>query len=233
MKKPRVPDAPCGLRFCTSCDRFLPVSEFPRGPRRYSCKTHMWANAGKKAKVKMMADTNKSILFRLWGKAYDDSTRFSNAWGTLDGAGSQTVKNQARVSITQREIEQLLCTATDYSPKEAYDYPTEFARHIAVVPVNPNALLSLSNAALAHPTVKRQLFRAFKLDGLAGYNRTFREVGSDPENIFVPSQEQLDLMRSAMNPVLESGCAKDNCGECVVVGGGKQMVLFSVIKIDN
>jgi len=219
MKKPRVPDAPGRLRFCTACDRFLPVSDFPLGPRRYSCKTHMWQNAGKKAKVKMMADTKKQILFRLWGKCYDDSKRFSNAWATLDGAGAQPVKNHSRVSITQREIEQLLCTATNYSPTEAFDYPTEFARHIAVVPVNPSAPLSLCNAALVYPTVKRQLFRAWKLEGLAGYTNAFREAGSNPENVFVPSQEQLDLMRSAMNPVLESGCEKDSCAGCVVVGG--------------
>jgi len=62
-KKLRVPDAPGGIRFCTACDNFLPVGEFPLGPRRYLCKTHMWATAGKKAKAKRMADANKIFFF--------------------------------------------------------------------------------------------------------------------------------------------------------------------------
>ena len=74
----------------------------------------------------MMADTNTRILFRLWGKAYDDSKRFSRAWRTPEDGEAQP-KDHANVSITQREIEQLLCTATNYSSKEVYDNPVEFA----------------------------------------------------------------------------------------------------------
>jgi hypothetical protein len=173
-KKLRVPDAPGGVRFCTVCDSFLPVGEFPLGTRRYSCKKHMWATAGKRAKAKRMADTNKMILFRLWGKAYDDSKRFNRAWRTLDDTDTQPM-NHAHISITQREIEQLLYIATDYSSTSVYDHHGEFAKRFAVVPVNPKEVLSLCNAALVPNTVKRQLFRSWKLDGLDGYNSLFQE----------------------------------------------------------
>jgi hypothetical protein len=207
VKKLRVPDAPGGIRFCTVCNDFLPVGEFPLGPRRYSCKKHMWATAGKKAKAKRMADTNKRILFRLWGKCYDDSQRFSNAWRTVNDTG--THKNHAHVAITQREIEQLLCTATDYSSSGVYANPMGIARQIAVVPVNPNETLSLSNAALVPNTVKRQLFRAWKLDGLEGYTNTFHAVESSSKSVFLPSREQIKKMQSAMNLILESECVRD------------------------
>jgi hypothetical protein len=200
VKKLRVPDAPGGVRFCTVCDRFLPVDEFPSGPRRYSCKKHMWATAGKRAKAKRMADTNKMILFRLWGKAYDDSKRFHCARRTLDDTDTQPM-NHAHISITQLEIEQLLYTATDYFSTAVYDHHREFAKRIAVVPVNPKEVLSLCNAALVPTTVKRQLFRAWKLDDLEGYNNLFLESERSTNSIFRPSQEQIEVMQSMMKSI--------------------------------
>ena len=208
VKKMRVPDASGGIRYCTACDSFIPVGKFPLGPRRYTRKKHSWDTAGKKAKAKRMADTNKRILTRLWEKAYDDSKRFSRAWITLE-EGKAESNNHAHVKITQREIEQLLFTATDYSSKEVFDNPMEFASRIAVIPVNPREVLSLSNAALVPSPVKRRLFRAFTLDGLAGYTNTFSEAGRRTKSgVFLPSQEQIKTMHSAMNSILESGCAR-------------------------
>ena len=201
VKKLRVPDAPGGVRFCTVCDSFLPVDEFPTGPRRYSCKKHMWATAGKRAKAKRMADTNKMILFRLWGKAYDDSKRFNCARRTLDDTDTQPM-NHAHISITQREIEQLLYIATEYSSTAVCDHYREFARRVAVVPVDPKEVLSLCNAALVPNTVKRQLFRSFKLDGLEGYNSFFQETERSTNSVFRPSPEQLETIQSMMNLTL-------------------------------
>jgi hypothetical protein len=186
------------------------------GPRRYLCKKHMWATAGKKAKAKRMADTNKRILCRLWGKAYDDSKRFNRAWGNLDDVDAQP-KNRAHISITQREIEQLLCTATNYSSKEVYYSPMEFSRQIAVVPANPKEVLSLSNAALVSNTVKRHLFRAFKLNGLQGYTSAFSNAERSTKNVFLPSQEQIKTIQSALNILLESGGVSDHSSS----GGGE------------
>jgi hypothetical protein len=211
-KKLRVPDAPGGIRFCTACDKFRKVSEFPTGPRRFSCKMHMWATAGKKAKAKRMADTNKRIMFRLWGKAYDDCKRLNIAWRTLDDIDAQP-KNRAHISITQREIEQLLgmatAMATDYSSTEVQGGPMEFAKGIAVVPVNPKEVLSISNAALVPNTTKRQLFRSWKQDGLEGYINHFHEAESNTKRVFRPSQEQIEWIQSPINSVIGSGCVID------------------------
>jgi hypothetical protein len=203
----RIPDAPGGIRFCTVCDTFLPVSKFPLGPRRYSCKMHMWLTTGKKAKAKRMSDTSKRITFRLWGKAYDDSKRFNRAWKTQDNVDGQP-RNHAYISITQREIEQLLDTATDYASMSVCDHPMEFAKRFAVVPVDPKEVLSLYNAALVPSTVKRQLFRSWKLDGLDGYTKLFHEAKISTKSVFQPSQEQLEMMQSTMNSILLSGCAR-------------------------
>jgi hypothetical protein len=169
----------------------------------------MWATAGKKAKAKRMADTNKMILFRLWGKAYDDSKRFNRAWRTVDDTEAQSMKH-AHISITQREIEQLLYMATNYASMEVYDNHREFAQRIAVVPVNPKEVLSLCNAALVPNTVKRELFRSWKLDGLQGYNNLFQEESErSTKSVFRPSQGQIETMRSMMNSILQPGYVGD------------------------
>ena len=211
VNKPRVPDPPGGIRFCTICDGFRPVSEFPTGPRRYTCKVHMWETTGKRVKAKMMSDSNTRILFRLWGKAYDDSKRFSSARRTLEDGEAQP-KDHANVSITQREIEQLLCTATDYSVKGMYNNPTRIAKQIAVVPINPTEVLSLSNAALVPNTVKRQLFRAWKTGGLEGYTKNIREAEKSSDSVFFPTQDQIKMMRTVMDPSLAMGCASNHSG---------------------
>jgi hypothetical protein len=209
-KKFRVPDAPGGIRFCTACDNFLPVGDFPLGPRRYSCKKHMWATAGKRAKEKRMADTSKVILFRLWGKAYDDSKRFSQTWRNTDDSEASPV-NLAHISIKQREIEQLLHIATQFYSMAVCDNHKEFAKQIAVVPVNPKEILSLCNAALVPNTVKRRLFRSWKLNGLEGYNNLFQEESERSTNsVFRPSEEQVETMQSTMNSILQPGSVGDH-----------------------
>jgi hypothetical protein len=89
----------------------------------------------------------------------------------------------------------------------------EFARRVAVVPVNPKEVLSFKNAALVPNTVKKELFRAFKLHGLQGYSCAFSEAERSTKSVFHPSHEQIKVMQSTMNSILESGCARDSCGE--------------------
>ena len=89
----------------------------------------------------------------------------------------------------------------------------EFARRIAVVPRNPKEVLSLKNAALVTNTVKRKLFRAFKLDGLQGYTNAFSEAQRGSRNLFLPTREQMKTMQSTINTLLEAGVcvSKNDC----------------------
>ncbi|KAJ1466457.1 hypothetical protein T484DRAFT_2478116 [Baffinella frigidus] len=206
-KKPlRAPDAP-GEPYGSvrTCDNFLSVDVSPREPRRYSCKHHGTSTA-QKAKAKRMRETNQRIVYRLWGKACGDSKRFICAWKSLDGAVRVHTTMQGHVSITLCEIEQLLCAATDYPSREVYDSPMEFVRRITVVPRNPKQLYH-SLTLLVTNTVKRKLFRAFKLDGLQGYTNALSEARRGSRNVFLPTLEQLTTMQSAMNTLLQAGCA--------------------------
>ena len=203
-------------RFCTACDCWLLVSEFATGPRRYSCKKHQWLNAGKKAKAKRLASIAKRLLFRIWGTAYDDSKRFSGTWKTLQDDEAHP-KNRAHIDIKQIEIEQLLSQATNYHSKEVYDNPMEFARRVAILPRNPEQMLSFDNAAVVTNILKRRLFRAWKLGGSEAYTSEFIKAAISDKNVFVPSREQLKTMETAMNVLIDSGGVLDNS---IIEGGG-------------
>lgn len=194
-------DTPGPLRFCVACNNVLTVDASPREPRRNTRKNHGTTTA-QKAKAERMRDTNQRIAYRLWGKAYGDSKRFICAWKSIDGATVHTTM-KGHVAITLCEIEQLLHAATDYPSREVYDNPMEFARRITVVPRNPKEVLSLANAALVTNTVKRKLFRAFKLDGLQGYTTALSEAQRGSGNVFLPNREQLKTIQSKMNLLLE------------------------------
>jgi hypothetical protein len=199
----QIPDALEGLRVCVACNNLLSVATPPWEPPRYTCKTHGTSTA-QKAKAKRMRDTNQRIVYRLWGKAYGDSKRFSCVWKSLDGARVHTTM-QGHVAITLCEIEQLLRAATDYPSKEVYDNPMEFAKRITVVPRNPKEVLSLKNAVLVTNTVKRKLFRGFKLDGLQGYANALSEAQRGSKTVFLPTRKQIKTIQSKMNLLLEPG----------------------------
>ena len=208
----RIPDAPGGIRFCLACDKWIPVIEFPRGTRRHCCKRHSWANSGRKARARQLADTNKRILFRLWGKCYSDSARFSFAWRASEDSACQPNTRKSRVAITQAEVEQMLTFgAADYSSKEVSENPVQFAKSLAIVPVDCDKIISLCNAALVSNCVKRKLFLDWKIGGCQMYSESLREAHMHTKNAFIPTQDQLNLMRSKLNCVLESTGVQDSC----------------------
>ena len=68
-----VPDLN-NVRFCRVCEDFLPVTEFPRGQRRYTCRVHLWERNGRKAKKTLLMKTRKKLLTRMWMQCYRDWT---------------------------------------------------------------------------------------------------------------------------------------------------------------
>jgi hypothetical protein len=196
-----VPDPPGGLRYCKQCKDWLPIDNFPCGKRRYCCKAHRWEKSGKQARRKQMADSKKQLLFTLWVKAYSDSKRFKPA--LVDTPTKYGASNNARVNISQKEIEQLLrgmvesyCLTS--TKRTMYEDLTELGKTTAIVPISPTELVSISNAVLVPSVVKRHLFKAFKLDGVEGYVKALHTVETHPNTVFRPSVEQLSAMQETL-----------------------------------
>jgi len=197
---PRVPD-PEGGRYCTTCEDWLPVENFPSGKRRHCCKIHRWERFGKLAKRKHMSNTENKLLFALWVKAYSDSKLFNSLWKEAHSKpGSSTTM---RVNISQKEIQQLLhCMVKSFDITSTmcsrYGDLVELGKRTTIVPISPEEIVSLDNAALVPSTVKRQLFKAFRSDGLEGYTRALRIAQTQGHIVFEPSTEQLCEMQQTL-----------------------------------
>jgi hypothetical protein len=156
---------------------------------------------GKLAKRKHMANAENKLLFKLWVKAYSDSKLFNSVWGDAPTKpGASTIR---RVDISNKEIEQLLhCMVKTFHITSTicsmYDDLVELGKHIAIVPISPKEVICLSNSALVPSTVKRQLLKAFRLDGIEGYTKALRVAQAQSNVVFRPSAEQLCEMQQTL-----------------------------------
>ena len=70
-----VPDLD-GWRYCTVCKDFLPLSTFPRGQRRFTCRAHLWQRISKRAQQKLSDKPRKKLLARMWMQLWKDRRVF-------------------------------------------------------------------------------------------------------------------------------------------------------------
>ena len=66
------------VRFCRVCGDFLPLSKFPTGFRRYTCRVHLYQRTGRKAKKALLMKPRKRLLARIWAQAYKDCFRLGH-----------------------------------------------------------------------------------------------------------------------------------------------------------
>ena len=149
---PRVPDHG-GVRFCLHCADFIPIESFPSGTRRYLCKQHMWKAIGQHSKAKMLKDPRKRALNKVWGRAYDDSRKFTHA----------------RIELKQFDIDRLLTTSVAEEVEKNVSLYQKLANEIAVVPVDPSKVLCKLNSAIVATRTRRLLIKQWKKFGKEEY----------------------------------------------------------------
>lgn len=150
---PCVPDPPGGVRFCTHCEDFIPIKQFPTGIRRYICKAHMRASC-KRSTQKMFQNPQKRALSKVWARAYKDCKRFE----------------QTRLGITQAELDKLLTVGVVDELRENVALYENLARGTAIVPVDPTKILCVSNAALVATSTRKLLLKQLKRSGNRDYS---------------------------------------------------------------
>ena len=164
-KLPAVPDLH-GVRYCRVCRDFLPVSRFPRGPRRFTCRTHLWQRTGQKA--------TKALLMACCACGRRATRIRSSSVG------------HTRIALTQRELDALLdayaCSGgcgNGHSDGDGDRYGEAGSRtagavdrldKLAVVPIDRAKLLCIDNAFLV---TKDQAARA-ACDGASSAARNLR-----------------------------------------------------------
>jgi len=99
----------------------------------------------------MLSDPNKRALNQVWARAYKDSRLFK----------------QTRIAITQTEIAKILSGGVVGGiEKTGVLYA---AGGVAIVPVDPTKVLSVSNLALVLTSTRSPLMKQWKKMGKEGY----------------------------------------------------------------
>jgi len=129
-----VPDLD-GRRYCRVCKDFLPLTAFPRGQRRFTCRTHMWQRIGKRAQEKLSNKPRKKLLARMWMQLWKDRLVFG----------------QTLVELRQADVNTLLEV---FLGSAGADQPIG---KLAVLPRDPSVPLSNTNAVLAPKQARREL----------------------------------------------------------------------------
>jgi hypothetical protein len=129
-----VPDFD-GRRYCRVCKDFVPLAAFPRGQRRFTCRTHLWQRVGKRAQARLFEQPRKRLLARMWMQLWKDRLVFG----------------QTLVELKQADVDALL---------EAFLGPQPISE-LAVLPRDPGVPLSSTNAVLAPKQARRELLAGY------------------------------------------------------------------------
>ena len=143
---PAVPDH-AGVRFCRACNAFRPLSMFPKGHRRYTCRPHLWQRIGKKARqAAYRAMPRRKLLASIWTQCWKDvknsrlgltqgpahthaalALRQADIGGMLD-ALEATADTTADTTATQADAPATQADAPAYSSLQSYSGNSKLQR---------------------------------------------------------------------------------------------------------
>ena len=153
-------------RFCRHCRKFLPITAFPAGRRRYICREHLYQRVKLPARLRVQADDKRRDLVKLWARCRTDSKNLG----------------QTRIELNQSEIAEIL---KDKGIDLAY----------AIVPANSSQVLSPANCAVVLNETRRDLIYAHKLGGHSLFMSTLATLKcvDAPEQQSTEDTQNLDV----------------------------------------
>jgi len=158
-----VPDLH-GRRYCRVCKNFLPLTAFPQGQRRFTCRAHLWQRIGKRAQKTLSDKPRKRLLARMWMQLWKDRLVFG----------------QTLVELKQADINTLL---------EAHlgGRPDKPIGELAVIPRNASVPVSNGNAVLVAKQARRELLAGFRQHEAETYQSKLQQTLSNLENAQKPT----------------------------------------------
>ena len=169
-----VPDLD-GRRYCRVCQDFLPLTAFPRGQRRFTCRAHLWQRIGKRAQQKLSDKPRKKLLARMWMQLWKDRRVFG-----------QTV-----VALKQADINALLEAFLGGSA----DQPLG---ELTVLPRDPSVPVSNGNAVLVMKQARRELLAGYRQHEAGTYQSKLQQALSSLEHAQKPATRgRIEMSRPA------------------------------------
>jgi len=172
-----VPDLD-GWRYCRICQDFLPLTAFPRGQHRFTCRAHLCQRIGKRAQQKLSDKPRKKLLAWMWMQLWKDRRVFR-----------QTV-----VALKQADINTLF---------EAHlgGRPDQLIGELAVLPRNTSVPVSNGNAVLVVKQAQRELLAGFKQHEAETYQSKLQQTLSNLEHTQKPTTRRYVEMNSPVSVV--------------------------------
>ena len=193
-KLPPVPDIN-DHRYCRACQTTLPITAFPVGRRRYLCKRHIWERIQRPSKQRALANTDKKQLWLLWKRCWIDAKKsFGHDRITLvqrdiadklSKMEDKSVKEWTQHSMAKRDIADTLSQVEGKSVKawtkhsmadsesDAVNAPASITKpestNFALLPADPQSLVSRENVVVVDKGVRRKLLQAFRIGGPVRY----------------------------------------------------------------
>ena len=168
-KLPPVPDID-SQRWCRVCEAILPVSAFPAGKRRYLCRQHLWQRCTRPCKERRLSNTNHRHVYRLWRRCWEDAKLSFAQKGNI-----LMQKHIAEMLQNWKDGNQNVKSAANLDRSSEYVFKN-FSDCAAIVPVDPEKVLSPSNAAMVDMPGRTALLRACKSNGNKGYVQALEQI---------------------------------------------------------
>ena len=159
-----VPDLD-GQLYCRVCKDSLPLTAFPRGQRRFTCRAHLWQRIGKRAQQKLSDKPRKKLLARMWMQLWKDRRVFG-----------QTV-----VALKQADINTLLEAFLGGRSDKLKD-------ELTVLPRDPSMPVSNGNAVLVMQQARRELLAGYRQHEAGTYQSRLQQALSSPEHAQKPTK---------------------------------------------
>ena len=115
---------------------------------------HLYIASGKNSSKKMLSDPKKRALNQIWSRAFKDSKFFQ----------------QTRIAITQTEISKILAVGVAGGTEKTGDLYE--AGGVAIVPMDPRKVLSVSNLALVATSARIVLMKQWQKNWERGVLQT-------------------------------------------------------------
>jgi hypothetical protein len=169
-----VPDLD-GRRYCRVCKDFMPLTAFPRGQRRFTCRAHLWQRIGKRAQQKLSDKPRKKLLARMWMQLWKDRRVFG-----------QTV-----VALKQADINALLEAFLGGGSDKSKD-------GLTVLPRDPSVPVSNGNAVLVMKQARRELLAGYRQHEAGTYQSKLQQALSSLEHAQKPATRgRIEMSRPA------------------------------------
>ena len=144
------------VRFCSECQEHLPIAEFPKGQKRFVCKTHWAMRKTAKSREDRANVPGRIFAERTWSRCWRDGRRFV---GT-------------KMDLTVNDILQIWQEADPVAQQ-----------NLILLPIDPSVNMNKDNAVIVDKKKRSSLLKSLSKNGIEKYKRIVQLLLKKAKNV--------------------------------------------------